>query len=150
MIRATLDTNVLAAGVVTSAQTVNGQVIQAWRDNKYILVLSEAILTEFSRTLLQPYFSARLTARLTAAQIEATLNLFRREATIVPSIVTVKGVATHPEDDLILATALSGKAHYLVTRDEKLQTKVQGYKGVSIISPPVFLQRLRDDAKRAA
>jgi uncharacterized protein len=146
MIRATLDTNVLVSGVVTSAQTVNGQVIQAWRDNKYILVLSEAILTEFSRTLLQPYFSARLTA----AQIEATLNLFRREATIVPSIVTVKGVATHPEDDLILATALSGKAHYLVTRDEKLQTKVQGYKGVSIISPPVFLQRLRDDAKRAA
>jgi putative PIN family toxin of toxin-antitoxin system len=146
MIRATLDTNVLASGVVTSAQTVNGQVIQAWRENKYTLVLSEAILTEFSRTLLQPYFSARLTA----AQIEATLNLFRTEATIVSPIVTVKGVATHPEDDPIIATALSGKAHYLVTRDEKLQKKVQGYKGVSIISPPIFLQRLREDAKKAA
>ena len=146
MIRATLDTNVLASGVVTSAQTVNGQVIQAWRENKYTLVLSEAILTEFSRTLLQPYFSARLTA----AQIEATLNLFRTEATIVSPIVTVKGVATHPEDDPIIATALSGKAHYLVTRDEKLQKKVQEYKGVSIISPPVFLHRLREDAKKAA
>jgi putative PIN family toxin of toxin-antitoxin system len=146
MIRVTLDTNVLASGVVTSAQTVNGQVIQAWRDNKYTLVLSEAILTEFSRTLTQPYFSARLTA----AQIEATLNLFRTEATIVPIIVSVSGVATHPEDDPIIATALSGKAHYLVTRDEKLQKKVPEYKGVSIISPPVFLQRLREDAKKAA
>ena len=52
---------------------------------------------ELSRTLSQPYFSARLTA----AQIEATVNLFHSEATIVPSIVTVSGVATHPEDDLI-------------------------------------------------
>jgi uncharacterized protein len=146
MIRATLDTNVLAPGIITSPQTVNGQVIQAWRENKYSLVLSEAILTELSRTLSQPYFSARLTA----AQIEATVNLFRSEATIVPSIITVTGVATHPEDDLILATALSGRAHYLVTRDEKLQEKVQEYKGVSIISPLVFLQRLRENVKKAA
>jgi putative PIN family toxin of toxin-antitoxin system len=102
MIRATLDTNVLAPGVITSPQTVNGQVIQAWRDNKYSLVLSEAILTELSRTLSEPYFSARLTA----AQIEATLNLLRSEATIVPLRVTVAGVATHSEDDLILATTL--------------------------------------------
>jgi uncharacterized protein len=146
MIRATLDTNVLASGVITSVQTINGQVIQAWRDNKYSLILSEAILTEFSRTLFQPYFSARLTA----SQIAGTLNLFRSEATIVPIIVTVTGVATHPEDDPIIATALSGKAHYLVTRDEKLQKKVPEYKGVSLISPPVFLQRLREDAKKAA
>jgi uncharacterized protein len=146
MIRATLDTNVLASGVVTSAQTVNGQVIQAWRENKYSLILSETILTEFSRTLSQPYFSARLTA----AQIAGTVNLFRTEATIVPISVTVTGVATHPEDDPIIATALSGKAHYLVTRDEKLQKKVPEYKGVSLISPPVFLQRLREDAKKAA
>jgi putative PIN family toxin of toxin-antitoxin system len=146
MIRATLDTNVLASGIVTSAQTINGQAIQAWQDNKYTLVLSEEILTEFSRTLLQPYFSARLTA----AQIEAILNLFRSEATIVSPIVSVEGVAPHPEDDPIIATALSGKAQYLVTRDEKLQKKVPEYKGVSIISPLVFLQRLRENVKRAA
>ena len=146
MIRATLDTNVLAPGIITSPHTVHGQVLQAWRDNKYSLVLSEVILTELSRTLSQPYFSARLTA----AQIEATLNLFRSEAIIVASIVTIAGVATHPEDDLILATALSGRAHYLVTRDEKLQEKVQEYKGVSIISPLVFLQRLRENVKKAA
>ena len=119
MIRATLDTNVLAPGIITSPQTVNGQVIQAWRENKYSLVLSEAILTELSRTLSQPYFSARLTA----AQIEATVTLFHSEAIIVPLLATVAGVATHPEDDLILATALSGRAHYLVTRDENCKRK---------------------------
>jgi uncharacterized protein len=146
MIRATLDTNVLAPGIITSPQTVNGQVIQAWRENKYSLVLSEAILTELSRTFSQPYFSARLTA----AQIEAILNLIRSEATVVPLLIPVAGVATHPEDDLILATALSGKAHYLVTRDEKLQAKVKQYKGVVIVSPPVFLQRLREEKKKAA
>ena len=146
MIRATLDTNVLVAGIITNPQTVNGQVIQAWRENKYSLVLSEAILTELSRTLSQPYFSARLTA----AQIEATVTLFHSEAIIVPLLATVAGVATHPEDDLILATALSGRVDYLVTRDEKLRKNVQEYKGVVIVSPPVFLQSLREDAKKAA
>ena len=146
MIRATLDTNVLAPGIITKAQTGNGQVIQAWRENKYSLVLSEAILTELSRTLSEPYFSARLTA----AQIEGTVNLFRSEATIVPLLVPVAGVATHPEDDLILSTALSGRAHYLVTRDEKLRDKVKEYKGVAIVSLPVFLQRLRENERKSA
>src|SRR5205823_12768001 len=99
-----------------------------------------------SRTLSQPYFSARLKA----AQIEATLNLFRSEATIVPHLDTVSGVATHPEDDLILSTALSGRAHYLVTRDEKLRDKVKEYKGVAIVSLPVFLQRLRENERKSA
>jgi predicted nucleic acid-binding protein len=49
-----------------------------------------------------------------------------------------------------IATALSGKAHYLVTHDEKLQAKVKQYKGVVIVSPPVFLQRLREEKKKAA
>jgi putative PIN family toxin of toxin-antitoxin system len=131
MIRATLDTNVLVSGIVASPQTVNGQVIQAWRENKFSLVLSEAILTELSRTLSQPYFSARLTA----AQIEAAVNLFHSEATIVPLLVTVAGVATHPEDDLILATALSGRVDYLVTRGTGQNTIVYLYTSGCIIWP---------------
>jgi uncharacterized protein len=146
MIRVTLDTNVLVSGVVASPQTVNGQIIQAWRENTYTLVLSEPILTELSRTLTQPYFSHRLTAE----QIAGTVNLFRSEAIIVPLTVRVAGVATHPEDDLILATALSGKADYLVTRDEKLREKVPVYKGGAVVGPVVFRERLRKEATKAA
>jgi hypothetical protein len=45
-------------------------------------------------------------------------------------------VATHPEDDLILATALSGAADYLITGDSKLQ-KLGTFQSVTILSPRV-------------
>jgi predicted nucleic acid-binding protein len=44
-------------------------------------------------------------------------------------------------DDLILATALSAQADYLVTGDSQLQG-LGAYRGVAIISPREFLSRL--------
>jgi predicted nucleic acid-binding protein len=53
--------------------------------------------------------------------------------------VTVAGVATHPEDDLVLATALSAGADYLVTGDRRFRTRVPHYQGVTLVSPAEFL-----------
>ena len=46
-------------------------------------------------------------------------------------------VATHPEDDIVLATAESGKAKYIVTGDYGLQDLKQ-YKDIQIVSPQAF------------
>ena len=59
----------------------------------------------------------------------------------------VHGVATHPEDDLILATAVSAKADYLVTGDKKLR-ELGSYQGVSIVSPREFLDILESQPPR--
>jgi predicted nucleic acid-binding protein len=56
--------------------------------------------------------------------------------------VEVRGVATHPEDDLILATAISARADYLVTGDRQLQA-LGSYQGVQIVSPRQFLTILQ-------
>ena len=66
------------------------------------------------------------------------LALLHDEAVITPLTVEVHGIATHQEDDLILASALSGKASYLVTGDGKLR-KLATYEGVTILSPRAFL-----------
>jgi hypothetical protein len=58
-----------------------------------------------------------------------------------PITVSVAGTATHPEDDLILATALSVGVDYLVTGDSKLQ-RLRSYQGVTILSPRAFLEAL--------
>ena len=50
-------------------------------------------------------------------------------------------MATHPEDDLILATAVAGNAAYLVTGDRKLR-EVGSFHGVTMLSPRDFLERL--------
>ena len=53
----------------------------------------------------------------------------------------VHGIATTPEDDLILATAVSGNATHLVTGDRQLQN-VGEYRGIKVLRAREFLSRL--------
>ena len=69
------------------------------------------------------------------------LALLRQEATLVPIIAPVHGVAPDTEDDLVLATAMSGQADYLVTGDAAFQD-LQTYRGIWIVSPRAFLEIL--------
>lgn len=105
------------------------------------LVTSRHILDEVSSTFEKPYFARRITL----GQITRIKDLLEQQSRIVLPDVTVSGVATHPEDDLVLATALAGACRYLVTGDGPLR-KVSMYRGISIITPAEFLQVLRTGA----
>lgn len=50
----------------------------------------------------------------------------------------VEGIASHPQDDLIIATAVSAEAEYLVSGDKELQD-LRSYGQVKIVSPATFL-----------
>jgi putative PIN family toxin of toxin-antitoxin system len=139
LIAAALDTNVLASGAIAARQpeSVPGRIIATWRVGGFELIVSEHILTELARTLEKPYFASRLPF----AQQARTIDLLRTYATITPITAPVHGVATHPEDDLTLATAVSAEADYLVTGDRKLQ-QLGTYRRVGIITPRAFLRIL--------
>jgi putative PIN family toxin of toxin-antitoxin system len=136
MTRVVLDANTLASGAITTTGTL-ASIIDAWRNGKYTVIVSEPILLELERTLQKPYFQQRLTNE----QSSRFIMLLRKRAIISTITISVRGVATHPEDDLILATALSAKANYLVTGDAKLQ-KLGTYSGIRILSPRAFLDIL--------
>ena len=134
MIRAVLDTNVLASGLVRSnpsAATV--QILDLWRSGTYTLLFSAHILAELERTLHSLYFSSRLTS----TQIANVLALIIEQGRLVEVTYPVTGVATHPEDDIVLATAVSGDADYLVTGDRQL-LKVATFRDVDIVSASAF------------
>jgi len=137
MITAVLDNNVLAAGLVRP-EPPPGQLLLEWRARLYLLVTSEPILAELTRTLEEPYFAEHLTP----SQRDNNIALLRHEAIIVPLTTRVQGVATHPEADLVLSTAVSIRADYLVTGDKKLQGIVTS-DGVQIVIPRQFLEVLR-------
>ena len=82
------------------------------------------------------------------AQIAAAVQLVAAEATVVVPTVTVAGVATHPEDDRVLAAAASARADYLVTGDRQLR-RLGGYEGVRILSPREFLDLLEREGGEA-
>lgn len=136
MIRAVLDANVLVSGFPAEAG-VPARLVELWARGRYELVVSEPLLAEASRAWGRPYYAARYAA----ADAEETLARLRQEAILTPITVRVAGVATHPEDDLVLAAAVSARSDYLVTGDRQLQ-KLGAYQGVAILSPRAFLDLL--------
>lgn len=138
MITAVVDTNVLASGFVRGLRASPPvQIVDAWHSDRYTLIVSEHIITELTRTLADPYFQSHIGAD----QAVRLLTLLKRRAILIAVTIEVHGVATHPEDDLILATAVSAEAQYLVTGDAKLQ-RLRHNQGVTIVSPREFLEIL--------
>jgi uncharacterized protein len=136
MITAVLDSNLLLSGFVGFSRppSLPGRLLRAWVAGHFELVISEEIFAEVARNIVKPYFLRRLGIQ----QIAEDLTRLATEARLTPITVTVAAVATHPEDDLILATAVSGGAAYLVTGDHQLLT-LNRYQGVQIVSPVGFL-----------
>lgn len=136
MMLVVLDTNVLASGLAGLRRPTNtpGEVLRRWFSQSFLLIISEPILMELERTLQKPYFLQQISPQERAQ----ALPTIRRQARLAQITLHVAGVATHPEDDLILATAVSANADYLVTGDKQLQ-RLGSYQGVTILSPRQFL-----------
>jgi putative PIN family toxin of toxin-antitoxin system len=139
MSRVVLDANMLASGAIAATGTLS-RIMDAWRSGKFSVIVSAPILEELERTFQKPYFRRHLTDK----QSSRFIMLLQRRATISPIRVSVQGIATHPEDDLILATAVSAKVDYLITGDTKLQ-HLGTYQAVTILSPRKFLETLEDE-----
>lgn len=137
--RVILDTNVIASGLASLRPDVfpPARILQAWLDQSFTVFISEPMMAEVARTLEKPYFIAHVPPERRIIALSAL-----QEAAVTLLLTTsVSGVATHPEDDLVLATAISAQADYLVTGDRQL-LKLGSFEGVAIISPAGFLDVL--------
>ena len=134
MIRAVLDTNVLASAAIAHPGTTLATILDNVVTNQFTLAVSEHILVELRRTLATPYYAARITPIAAARYVQLLISLGATVRITTP----VSGVATHPEDDLILATALSARADYLVTGDLRLRNRVPSFQEIPLISPSEF------------
>ncbi len=142
MISAVLDANIIVSGILgfRNPDSIPGMLLRLWRKDTFILVTSQHIREEVRNTLRKPYFTTHLTSQ-EISRIQALLQFKAKQVLITESI---RGSATHPEDDVVLATAVSAKADYLVTGDGPLLRKVGSpYKGVNLVTPKDFLKTLQ-------
>jgi putative PIN family toxin of toxin-antitoxin system len=142
VIRAVIDANFFVSGVLGLRRELSppGRLMHHWFAGSFELVTSKHVATEIERTLAKPFFATRIS---TADMDLATASLVER-AMRVDISVTIRGQATHPEDDRVLATAVSASADYLVTGDAQLQA-LGNFRGVTILSPRAFLTILDRD-----
>ena len=134
MRRAVLDTNVIVSGLIASKGTP-ADLLTAWRNRRFDLVIGPAILQEIERVLRLPRITKAY--RLAPQDISDLIELLISRAILTPGRLTIPSTARDPEDDQILACAIEGHADYIVTGDKDLLS-LERYREIPIISPAAF------------
>ena len=139
MLKAVLDTNVIVSGAIIE-KGIPFQLLKAWREREWDLVISPHILREVHRVLSLPKIS--LVYALTHQDVTDMISLFTSRATLVPGQMTIPRTARDPEDDHILACAKEGETEYIVSGDQDLLS-LNRYEGISIVTPATFAAILK-------
>jgi putative PIN family toxin of toxin-antitoxin system len=135
VIRAVLDTNVIVAALLVQLG-LPWRILAAAYASTFLCFTSDAINTEVFRTLGRE--RVRRKYPIEPTEVERLRRFLESRPVHVSITATVQGVATHPEDDLILATAVSAQADYLVTGDRQLLA-LRTFQGVQIVNPRDFV-----------
>lgn len=125
-----LDTNVFISGIFFSGPPY--QILQAWRDNKLQIVLSQEILEEYHRV------AEELVDQFPRVDLRSILELLTIKAELIPSYTLVESVSDDPDDDKFLACALASKTKVVISGDKHL-LRVSGYQGVEVVMPRKFV-----------
>lgn len=115
---------------------IPNRILDAAYASVFRCLASEAIAVEVSRALNRSRVQRKY--RVDPSDASRLSSYLRSDQVLIPLTISVSGVASHPEDDLILATAVSARADYLVTGDRQLLA-LHTFQGVRIVSPREFL-----------
>lgn len=135
MIRAVIDPGVLVAGVLSPAGAP-AQLLRAWQQGMFDLVVCPMLLDELRRVFSYPRIAARITAD-EASRLIATMEL---GAVLVADPDDIRSVCRDPDDDYLFAVA-SGDADVLVSGDKDVLDAAA--PPVRVLTPAGFAEILR-------
>jgi putative PIN family toxin of toxin-antitoxin system len=133
MVRACLDTNVWISGIVFGGAPA--KIVQLAFEKKFVVITSGAILKELGRVLEAKF-------DVSAKDVERLSFRITQIADVYEPPGELKVIVNDPDDDLILETAVVGKARYLVSGDKRHLLPLKSYGGVTILSPKDFLPHI--------
>jgi putative PIN family toxin of toxin-antitoxin system len=146
MLRIVVDTNLWIRALLGGRVTL--PVLEAWQSGLVRVVVSEALMAELDAVWQRP----RLRARIDPTDAEHLLEQLRLRGEMV-EVVTVPPRCRDSEDDPVLATAIDGRVHAIVTgdadlrADDELRTAMAEY-GVAFWGVDTLLKRLRSQSAR--
>ena len=141
MIRAVLDANVIVSAIL-SPKGNPARILNAWRDEKFLLLISTAILDEIGRVLQYPKIKKR--HRWSEQKIQLLLEDLSRLAILTPGKLSLAIIPDDPSDNRYVECAVEGHANYLVSGDDHL-LKLGAFQQVLIVTPRVFVKVMTED-----
>jgi putative PIN family toxin of toxin-antitoxin system len=128
MARVVIDTNVLISALIKNGKS-RKLVLQLLEE--HTVISSSQMLAELADVTSRNKFS------VTTSQVDKFISILVKKATIVSVHSIPKVILEDPDDDVVLATALSGKAEYMVSGDKHLLKKAC-YNKTRIVSVNQF------------
>jgi putative PIN family toxin of toxin-antitoxin system len=146
--RAVLDTNVLISATLTPYGNP-AKVLDAWRAERFDLLLSPPILEEVAEVIRRPHIRKR--HGWSDEEIEAFLSGLATLGVVTAGELEVTVVAEDPDDNKFFACAVEGAADYIVSGDPDL-LKIGTYQGIQIVTPRQFWEMLSalDEARSSS
>jgi putative PIN family toxin of toxin-antitoxin system len=136
-LRAVLDTNVFVSALLSRNPTSPTQeLIRRWLNGEFTLLVCDALIDEVIEKLTE-----REIDRERIIELVQLLDQLA-EWVDVPTEAVPRVVQADPDDDVILACAILGRADYLVTYDPHFDSPGE-YQGVKIAKALPFLWTLR-------
>jgi putative PIN family toxin of toxin-antitoxin system len=144
VLRVVLDTNVFVSSLLSTEGTPV-QLLNAWREGRYMLVTSPAIIAEVVEVLESPRISKKYLIR--HQDVENLVDLLKTDAVLVPGEAGVKGsVPRDPRDEMFLACAIDANADCIVSGDRHL-LDLQTYRGIPILTVNEFAEKLENQSR---
>lgn len=137
--RLVLDTATLVAAI-RSHRGASNRLLAAGLERRLTLLVSTPLLVEYEAVLTR---SEHLEAAgLTADEINVLLDAVTATAEPVRLAFLWRPALRDPDDDMVLETAVNGRAHAIVTFNRRDFVSTAERFGVEVWSPGVALQRL--------
>lgn len=137
--RVVLDTNVfVSAALSRSLTSPTRELLERWERGEFVVLMCDALNDELIAKLLERGVDPAEIARLSAA-------LLRLAEWVDVPVEGVTPVLFDPDDDVVLACAVLGRADYLVTYDPHFDALGGEYEKVRIVKALPFLWAVRGD-----
>jgi uncharacterized protein len=150
-VRAVVDTNVWVSAFLNTTG-FPAQVLKAYAEGRFTLVMSEPLLEELADVLSRPRIARR--HGRPPERVAALVDALRERAALVPVTGMVR-VCRDPDDDVVIETAIEGRADALVSRDDDLTQarkviEALDRAGIRVLSVRRFLEELRGESQQSS
>ena len=137
LLRAVFDTNVfVSASLSKNANSPTRELKERWKRNEFTLLICDQIAKELIEKLKERGISPEEIVEQTSALAASA------EWVAVPE-EKIETLLSDPDDNVVVACAVEGKANYLVTYDPHFDSLQGEYSGVKIVKAIPFLEVLR-------
>lgn len=139
MLRIVVDTNVLVSGTLVAAGS-SARILEAARNAEIILLTSHRLLAEYATVIQRPHIINKY-ARV-KENAEDLINFLSANAELVRDESEWTGlVPADPNDDMVIACAIAGRADGIVSGDPHL-IELKEVQGIPIQKPSEFVAKL--------